>query len=237
MKNTFKCLIIDDEPLAIDVIKDYIQQIPQLELVGTCQDAMKAFEIINSQSIDLLFLDIEIPGINGIDFIKSLTNPPSVILTTAFREYALESYEIEVVDYLLKPISFNRFFKAITKFLKPSAENTLIEGSEPVASLVKGSIYVYSNKKNLKVFFDEILYLESIKDYVTIYTPGKKIITKNTITKYEEMLPDRFFRVHRSFIVNSSKISAYTHQDIEIGDKEIPIGTSYKRKVIEKLKG
>jgi DNA-binding LytR/AlgR family response regulator len=234
MSELIKCLIVDDEPLAIDVIKDYVKQVPQLSLVDSCSDAMSAFQIINQQPIDLIFLDIQMPGINGISFIKSLSNPPAVILTTAFREYAIESYEIEVVDYLLKPISFDRFFKAINKHLNST---TLIASTPTVAAKAGGSIYVYSNKKNLKVYFDDILYVESIKDYITIHTTDRQIISKSTITNYEELLPASFFRVHRSFIVNSAKINAFTHQDIEIGDKEIPIGTSYKRVVLEQLKG
>lgn len=233
MSTSIKCLIVDDEPLAVDVIKGYVNQVPQLELIDTCHDAMSAFQILNDQSIDLIFLDIEMPGINGISFIKSLTDPPAVILTTAFREYAFESYEIEVVDYLLKPISFDRFFKAINKHMKAKTEP-----AEAPASPAKsgGSIYVYSNKKNLKVYFDEILYIESIKDYITIHTIDAQIISKNTITNFEELLPSIFLRVHRSFIINTAKITAYTHQDIEIGEKEIPIGTSYKKTVLEQLK-
>ncbi len=234
MSELIKCLIVDDEPLAIDVIKGYVEQVPQLSLIDTCSDAMSAFQIINDQSIDLIFLDIEMPGINGISFIKSLSNPPAVILTTAFREYAIESYEIEVVDYLLKPISFDRFFKAINKHLK---SGTIVTGIPAPPEKSGGSIYVYSNKKNLKVYFDDILYVESIKDYITIHTSEAQITSKNTITNFEELLPSGFLRVHRSFIVNSSKITAFTHQDIEIGDKEIPIGTSYKRAVLDQLKG
>ncbi|MEM7296836.1 MAG: LytTR family DNA-binding domain-containing protein [Bacteroidota bacterium] len=234
MSAPIKCLIVDDEPLAVGVIKGYVEQVPQLQLVDTCSDAMSAFELLNEQSIDLIFLDIEMPGIDGISFIKSLTNPPPVILTTAFREYAFESYEIEVVDYLLKPISFDRFFKAINKHMK-SKSGAVDVPTPPEKS--GGSMYIYSNKKNLKVYFDDILFVESIKDYLTIHTLDGQIITKNTITNFEELLPSVFLRVHRSFIVNLAKITAYTHQDIEIGEKEIPIGTSYKKVVIGQLKG
>lgn len=235
MSQTIKCLIVDDEPLAINVIKEYLLQVPQLELVTTCSDAIQAFQALNEYQIDLLFLDIEMPRLNGIDFIKSLANPPAIILTTAYRDYALESYEINVIDYLLKPISFSRFFKAITKYLKTSTENTTAEISNPTTKL-SGSIYVYSNKKNIKVYFDEILYIESIKDYVRIHTTKKNIISKDTISRYEELLPNSFFRIHRSYIVNSAKISAFTPHDIDIGEKELPIGTSYKKKVVELLK-
>lgn len=234
MSTPIKCLIVDDEPLAVGVIKGYVEQVPQLQLIDTCSNAMGAFEILNQQSIDLIFLDIEMPGINGISFIKSLSNPPAVILTTAFREYAFESYEIEVVDYLLKPISFDRFFKAINKHM--NSKSGISEVPDAPAK-TGGSMYVYSNKKNLKVYFDDILFVESIKDYLTIHSSDGEIITKNTITNFEELLPTAFLRVHRSFIVNVAKITAYTHQDIEIGEKEIPIGTSYKKVVLERLKG
>lgn len=235
MSTTIKCLIVDDEPLAINIIKEYISQVPQLELVTTCPDAIQAFKALNEHTIDLVFLDIEMPHLNGINFIKSLANPPAIILTTAYRDYALESYEIDVVDYLLKPISFPRFFKAVTKHLNSIGTNTPIQAA-PTSNTRSGSIYVYSNKKNIKVYFEEILYIESIKDYVRIHTTTKNIISKDTITKYETLLPNSFFRIHRSFIVNSAKISAFTPHDIEIGDKELPIGTSYKKKVMELLK-
>lgn len=236
MSERIKCLIVDDEPLAIDVIKGYVAQIPQLELLATCSDAMQAFQVLNKEQVDLLFLDIEMPGMTGLEFIKSLSTVPHVILTTAYREYALESYEMEVVDYLLKPISFGRFFKAVSKYLKLTANTSApqLPTNEPKE---RGSIYVYADKKNIKVYFEDILYIESIKDYVRIHTKGKNIVSKNTITRYAELLPSSFIRVHRSYIINLAKISAYTHHDIEIGEKEIPIGTSYKRVVMERLKG
>jgi len=233
MHQKIKCLIVDDEPLAITVLKEFLEKIPQLELVNTCADALQAFQILSQEKIDLVFLDIEMPGLNGIDFIKSLANPPSIILTTAYREYAMESYEIEVVDYLLKPISFSRFFKAINKYLKSINIVAVEQVVEQKTS--QGSIYVYSNKKNIKVYLEEILYIESLKDYVRIHTSQQQIISKDTISRYEELLPNSFLRVHRSFIINKEKISAFTQHDIEIGEQEIPIGSSYKKKVIELL--
>lgn len=233
-------MIVDDEPLAIDVIRGYVSRVPQLELVVTCSDAMEALHALNSHKIDLLFLDIEMPELNGIDFLKSLSNSPQVILTTAYREYAMESYEVDVIDYLLKPISFNRFFKSISKFLKiNSSVTTSLHSASQVPTTKKvntGSIYVYADKKNIKVFFEDIVYVESIKDYVRIHTSGKNLITKATITKYENILPKGFVRIHRSYIVNTSKITAFTQHDIEIGEKELPIGSSYKRAVIDLLK-
>ena len=235
MSNSIACLIVDDEPLAAKVLKEHISEIPQLELIGVASSAMDAFAILSSQHADLLLLDIQMPNMNGIEFIKSLKSPPSVIITTAYREYAFESYEIEVVDYLLKPISFNRFFKAITKFIgRKEGSVAEKETSEPISN--GGSIYVYSNKKNLKVYFDDIQYVESIKDYITIHTSSDQIVSKSTITKFEDLLSDSFIRIHRSFIVNTKHITAYTHQDVELGKVELPIGSSYKQKVIALLK-
>ncbi len=235
MNKSIKCLVVDDEPLAIQVVADYIGQVSQLELVATCTSPLQAFQVINREEIDLMFLDIEMPELSGIDFIKSLANPPALILTTAYRKYAFESYEIEVVDYLLKPISFKRFFKAISKYFKTIR---LTQEAHPTVGneAAQGSIFVYSNKKNIKVDFDDILYIESLKDYIRIHTSESSIISKDTITRYEEILPTSFLRIHRSFIVSIKKITAFTHQDIEIGSKEIPIGSSYKKAVLERLK-
>ena len=236
MNETIKCLIVDDEPLAIDVIKDYIDRVPQLKLVKTCNDAMEALQEINNYNIDLLFLDIEMPAMNGIDFLKSLSNPPQVILTTAFRKYAFDSYDVDVIDYLLKPISFNRFFKSISKYIKLNSSKPIQSNTEITQPAKSSSIYVYADKKNIKVHLEDIIYVESIKDYVRIHTEEKNLISKATITKYENLLPDTFLRVHRSFIVNTKKITAFTQHDIEINKKEIPIGSSYKKKVSDALK-
>ena len=231
-----KCLIIDDEPLAIQVLTNHLEQVPDLELVNTFQNPLKAFELLQSTTVDLIFLDIQMPLLTGIDFIKSLQNPPAVIFTTAFRNYAIESYELDVVDYLLKPITFTRFFKAINKFKKLHGQPTLQNTSTP-SEIVHDHIYVNANKKYIKVAFEDILYVESIKDYVRIHTPKKNIITKDKISEFGEKLPVTFLRVHRSFLVNTKKITAFTALDIEIGEKEIPIGSSYKKEVLAKLKG
>jgi len=236
VKENIKCLIVDDEPLAIDILKGYLGQVPQLELVGTCQNAIEAFQVLQREKIDLLFLDIEMPELSGMELAKSLPSTPSIIFTTAYRDYAIESYELDIVDYLLKPISFNRFFKAISKYIRLNQEISIIQ-EEPKEKSKGGSIYVYADKKNHKVYFDDILYVESIKDYVRVHTPEKNIITKDTITHYEKLLPTDFLRVHRSFIINKSKITAFTTHDIEIGEKEIPIGVSYKKSVVGQLKG
>lgn len=227
-----QCLIIDDEPLAASLIEDYVSKVPQLEAVAICTNALDAFEILKTKKIDLLFLDIQMPTLTGIEFLKSLRNPPKVILTTAYREYAIESYELEVLDYLLKPISFNRFFQAIDKYFKTAEfikTSPLEEESKEDAT---NFLYVNMNKKHHKVLFDDILYVESLKDYIRIHTSENSIMTKEKISDFEEMLPSTFLRTHRSYIVNTQKVTAFTTQDVEIGKLEIPIGISYKKQVL-----
>lgn len=230
-----RCLIIDDEPLAIEVIKMHLSQLSELQLVATFSNPIEAIETLKNDTIDLIFLDIEMPLLSGIDFIKTIPNLPKVIFTTAYRNYAIESYELDVVDYLLKPISFSRFFKAINKFkaLVALPVSTISTSEEIIAN---DHIYVNVNKKFIKIKFEDILYIESIKDYIRIHLPNKSIVTKDAISNFEEKLPSQFLRTHRSFIVNTMKITAFTKVDVEIGDTEIPIGASYKEDVIRFLR-
>jgi len=231
-----RCIIIDDEPLAITLIEAHIAKIPNLEVIATCNNALDGFEALKSNEVDLMFLDIQMPLLTGIEFLKSLSNPPKVIFTTAYREYAIESYELDVVDYLLKPISFDRFFKAINKYFKTveSKYTTEIDNSEKEQN--PDFIYVNVNKKHYKVLFSEILYAESLKDYVQIHTKEKTIVTKDKISDFEQKLPEHFIRTHRSYIVNMDKITAYTSHDVELGALEIPIGVSYKKQLLKILK-
>ena len=231
-----KCVIIDDEPLAIELIKNHVFQFSNLEIVATCNNAMEGFDVLKSREVDLLFLDIQMPMLTGIEFLKSLSNPPKVIFTTAYREYAIESYELEVVDYLLKPISFDRFFKAVNKYFKSIENKTIVVPAESKLDATTNHIYVNMNKKHHKILFEDILYAESLKDYVRIHTTDTNIVTKEKISDFEQKLPSTFLRTHRSYIVNPDKITAFTAQDIEIGDIEIPIGISYKQNVLEALK-
>lgn len=238
MSEKIKCLIVDDEPLAIMLIEKHLAQIPQLELVASCQNPLAAFEILKKESIDLLFLDIQMPVLTGLEFAKSLQHPPSIIFTTAYREYAVESYELNVVDYLLKPITFTRFFKAINKFLnsRQTEPTPVIQVTSTSSSAEPEFIYVNANKKHIKILFQDILYVESIKDYVRIHTNHQRITTKDKISEFGQKLPDYFLRIHRSFIVNRRKVTAFTAHDVEIGEVEIPIGVSYKKGVFEVLK-
>lgn len=227
----YKCLIVDDEELARELIATHLSQLPDFEIVAICASAIEANTILKTKTIDLLFLDIEMPVLKGTDFLKNLVHKPKVIFTTAHREYAIESYELNVVDYLLKPIVFNRFFKAIEKFLDTQI---VIETVTKTSELTH--VFVQSNKKNIKVNYDDILYIESIKDYIKIHTVNRKLLIKHGISAFENKLDNRFLRVHRSYIVNSEKVTAYTKQDIEIGNIEIPIGDLYKKRALEKLK-
>lgn len=229
-----KCLVVDDEPLAIRLIEKHIAKIDNLEVVATCNNALKAFEILNLEKIDLMFLDIKMPNITGIEFLKNLKKPPKTILTTAYRDYAIEGYDLGVVDYLLKPVTFERFLKAVDKFLSETARNEVkIKESVP-----DEFILVKSGIKNYKINTNDIVYIESLKDYIKINTVGDKNIT----SKYkigdiqEELNGDHFLRIHRSFIINTTKITAFTMNEIEVNNIEIPIGASYKEDVLLYLK-
>ncbi|WP_027076397.1 LytR/AlgR family response regulator transcription factor [Maribacter antarcticus] len=231
-----KCIIIDDEPLAIALIEAHVAKFPNLEVIATCNNALEGFEVLKSKPVDLIFLDIQMPLLTGIDFLKSLSNPPKVIFITAYREYAIESYELEVVDYLLKPISFDRFFKAINKYFKTVESNYKNEVDVSKKDKNSGFIYVNVNKKNVKILFSEIVYVESLKDYIQIHTKETTIVTKDKISDFEQKLPENFLRTHRSYIVNTDKITAYTAHDVEVGTLEIPIGVSYKKELHKVLK-
>jgi len=229
-----KCIIIDDEPLAIDVLETHLKALPGMQLLGSFQNSIEAFEHIKTLDVDLIFLDIEMPLLTGFDFIKNSKTSAKIILTTAHRNYAPESYELEVADYLLKPISFSRLFKAINRFKHLTDQPILTE--QPKTEAIRNDhIYVNSNKKFIKVRFDTIQYVESIKDYIRIHTEAEKIMTKETIGNFEHKLPLEFLRIHRSYIVNTLKVTAFTKMDVEIGKVEIPIGASYKTTVLKKL--
>jgi two-component system, LytTR family, response regulator len=229
-----RCLLVDDEPLAIQLIQNHIDQLDTFEVVGTCSNAIKALEMLRTVPVDLMFLDIKMPQITGIDFLKTLKNPPAVIITTAYREYAIEGYDLDLIDYLLKPITFDRFFKAVDRYLRLRSPNVKSEAFSPVTA--QQSIYIKAGGKFHNLNKEEVLYVESLKDYIVIHCTDKKITAKYKIGDLETELQDKaFLRIHRSFIVNLKKITAFTAYDIEIGTKELPIGASYKEYVFKKL--
>lgn len=216
----YQCLIVDDEELARELLESYLEQLPDFELVASCASAIEANQKLKESEVDLMFLDIEMPVLKGLEFYESLDKKPKVIFTTAYREYALEGFEQEAVDYLLKPIVFSRFFKATEKFL--SLRQPMPEKDK------RKFIFVRENRKQQKVYLDEILYICSLKDYIQIYLPDRKHIVKFSISAFLEQLDDSFVRVHRSYIVNKNKVSAFSNTDIEINDIEIPIGDHYR---------
>jgi len=231
-----RCLIVDDEPLAIAVIENYIERLPELEIVAKCDNALTALQVLQHQQVDLAFLDIQMPKLTGIDFIKTLRNPPKIVITTAYREYALEGYELNILDYLVKPISFERFLKALNKYYELAGNQTFAPPTETPHNEEEKAIYVKENKKMIKILLKEILFIESLKDYVKIHTPTKSVITKQLISYFEETLDkDKFLRIHKSFIVSKDKIEAFTASSVEITGKELPIGRNYKNEVLAKL--
>jgi DNA-binding LytR/AlgR family response regulator len=232
-----KCIIVDDEEMAIKVIASHIAQVKELEISGTYSNAVAAFTALQQQQADLLFLDIQMPGMTGLTLIQSLTKPPPVILTTAHREFALESYDLNVTDYLLKPISFERFLKAVGKILQrgkpglgmPYNNTALLTEQEPF-------IYIKSDRQFVKVLLDEILYIESIKNHIKIITTRGSHFTLMSISEIEEKLPmQRFLRIHRSFIVSVSKIEKFTYAALTVAKQELPVGELYKADVLKRL--
>ncbi len=228
-----RCLVVDDEPLAAELVATHIQKMPDFELVHTCHNALDAFSFLQKNTVDLMFLDINMPRMTGWDLLKSLPEKPFVIITTAYREYALDGYEFDVLDFLLKPITFERFLKAIAKYhLRKAA----ISDATPSVSDTYEQMYKYFkvNREMKKVFLKDILYIESLKDYVRIKTDKESLITYQRISYLEEKLPDdKFLRVHKSFIVAIDKIISLGSNTIKIKDKEIPIGRNYKVNVLK----
>jgi len=233
------CLAVDDEPPALLVIEKYVTSIPSLQLVGKCSNAVDALNVFQSNQIDLIFLDIQMPYILGTDFMRTLSNPPKVIFTTAFRKYAVDGFELDAVDYLLKPISFERFLKAINKVMKL---NFSVPENTPSSTLPKNevndtAIYLRADRKNIKVDLDDILFVESLKDYIKVVTKEKTIVTKQSISTFEEMLPSHLFiRIHRSFMVAKNKIESFTPDLIQIAKYELPVSRSYRHEVEKALK-
>jgi len=231
-----RCLIIDDEPLAQRILERYIQDVPGLELVQKCSNALDAIEILKEQKIDLIFLDINIPKLTGLEFLRSLKNPPLVIITTAYAEFAIQGYELDVVDYLMKPFGLERFLKAIQKIndiLKPREqplpEKTTLESQEDQY------IFVKSSKKTYRLSLNDILYIEALGDYVKIYTTDRMIISYHSMKNIETLLsPKQFPRIHKSFIASLSKIDLIEGNQVKIKDRYIPIGTNFKAE-FEKL--
>jgi len=219
-----KTLVIDDEPLAQNIIRKYAEDIKSIEIKGFCNDALEAMLILENQAIDLIFLDINMPKLSGIEFLKILKNPPLIILTTAYTDYAMEGYELNVLDYLVKPFSFVRFLKAVQK-----AEQQ-IQISKKTKELEKPeSIFIKSNKKSYQVRFVDIVYIEGLGDYIKIHTEKTHLITNLTMKKMEELLPEKeFYRIHKSYIVNLKKIVAIEGNMVELSNVKLTIGSNFR---------
>ena len=229
-----KCIIVEDEELAQDVIKSHLQKTAGFELMGVFPNAPEALKALQTLEVDVMFLDIRLPGMSGLNFLRALTDPPLVVLTTAYAEYALESYEFSVIDYLLKPISFERFSRAVNKIVdgrlfSPAAKE---KDKSP-----EDHIFIRSNSKFFRVNFSEIIYIEGMKDYLKIHTPEYTLVTHQTMNELEKSLPPRqFIRIHRSYIIAISHIKAIYGNSVEVGKATVPIGISYKEMVMGLIK-
>jgi len=221
----YTCIIIDDEPIAIDVIKTHVQRSALLEIAGTFTGSVKALGFLQKNPVDLVFIDIQMPGLTGLEVIKSLARKPRFIITSAYREYALDGYDLDVLDFLVKPVSYERFLKSLSKFINTSAL------SLPVNPAAPRFIFIREGRKMTKIFLDSIVYLESQKDHIKIVTGDESFTTRGTMSYYEQWLPkNEFSRVHRSYLVSFSKIKAYTEDDVEMNDgKLIPVGELYRK--------
>jgi DNA-binding LytR/AlgR family response regulator len=233
--NRFSCLLVDDEPPALEILHHYISETPLLEVVKECHHAMAAFEYLQQHRVDLIFLDVQMPRLLGTELLRSLPHAPKVIFTTAYREYAVEGFELGAVDYLLKPYSFDRFLRAVHKVLDleqrnpPAAATMLNTPSERF-------LYVRADRKMVKVLVDDIRYIESLKDYVRIYLKDQQVITKQTITALEEMLPENeFVRIHRSFVVSLKKVDSFDHHSVFVNKVELPVGPLYRQEFMKRL--
>ncbi len=234
------CLIVDDEPPAREVLRRYVKRLPMLELAGECGNALQAMGMLKQRRIDVLFLDIHMPAVTGIDLIKTMSSLPRIILTTAFEQYALQAFDLDVVDYLLKPIAFERFLKAVMKALPFAFEGMTGARLPPAAEkdVALPFLYIRAERKTIKVLLEEILYIESLGDYVKIRTKHGDIVSKYSMTLMEGMLPERrFIRIHRSFIAAVDKICSYTQEHLEVDKVQLPIGKLYRLQVLKILGG
>ena len=223
--SNIKCIIVEDEPLATKVLVDYVSQVPFLDLQGSFKDAILATEYLHNHSVDLIFLDIHLPRLKGMAFLKTLTHPPAVIITTAYHQYAVEGFDLNVTDYLLKPFEFERFLVAVNKVTIFQKEKTAIREVEEK----KNYLFLNVQKKKVKILFSDIVYIESQKEYIKIVTTKKDFVSKMGTHEIEDLLPPHLFkRIHRSFIVSVSKIDSYTAEEVEVNGVSIPVGRAYR---------
>jgi DNA-binding LytR/AlgR family response regulator len=227
----FNCIIVEDEPLAAEVLRDYIKQVSFLKLNCCCSDAFFAMEALQQFDVDLMFLDIHLPKMKGLEFIKVLKKPPRVIITSAYQEYALQAFEFNVIDYLLKPIEFSRFLMAVNKI--EQNKEIVFPVSQMQRPAERQHLFFNVGKKKVKIFLDEILYIESMKEYIRVNAKNKSVLTKFKLSQVEGLLAENnFLRIHRSFIVAKDKIESFSATEVEVSGKQLPIGRSYKELVM-----
>ncbi|NEW80162.1 MAG: response regulator transcription factor [Gelidibacter sp.] len=235
MTKIIQCIIVDDEPIAREILENHLKKIDAVNVIATCKNAIEAFNEINSNQIDLIFLDINMPEISGLSFARSINKNIKVIFTTAYREYAVDGFNLQAVDYLLKPISFERLLQAVQKYLGENI-SVISESTSEMTQEKSEFIFVRSDRKMIKINFSEINYIESFSDYIKIFIENTVVVTRETITSIEAKLPKKdFIRIHRSFIVSIAKIDSFTNEFIEVKNKAIPISRSYKKDVLSRL--
>lgn len=233
MSNPISCIIVDDENVARDIIASHLSRIENIEVIAQCKNAIEAFNFINNNAVDLIFLDINMPEISGIAFAKSINKNIKIIFTTAYRDYAVEGFNLQAVDYLLKPISFERMLQAINRYFEVSTQQV---ETQPQPAETKDFIFVRSDRRMLKITFKDIIYIESLSDYLKIHLKDQSIITRETISAIEAKLPQKdFLRIHRSYIVNLANIESFTNEEMIVNGKALTISRSYKKDVITKL--
>lgn len=232
---SIKCLVVDDEPPARDLLLSYIARLSGLEVIGQCGHGLEAFEFLQKNQVDIIFLDIQMPKMNGLELIKTLHQRPRIVLTTAYREYAAEGFDLDVLDYLVKPVSFERFLKTIAKYnFYISAQQNSAEGANEGATFETAYMFFKVNKDMVKIFLKDILYIESIRDYLKIVTAEKSYITYQRISYMEEKLPEgHFIRIHKSYIVATAHINAFRNDTLKINNFELPVGRLYRQKFLE----
>lgn len=232
----WKCMLVDDEPPAIKVLQSHISHVDGLEVVATCNNALQALSVLSEKEVDVIFLDIKMPRIIGTRFLKNLYHPPKVIFVTAYREYAVEGFELDAVDYLLKPVSFERFLKAVSR-LKRAMGEEVAAPTEEFKPNPEAFVYLKVDRNMQKVLLDQIVYIESWRDYSKVFLAGgKNLLVKQSITSLENLLSEhKFLRVHRSFIISLNKLTGYNHMNVQLENREVPIGRLYKAQVLETI--
>lgn len=230
-KAKLTCVIIDDEPIALRIMGSYVDKIDYLEALGYFTNALDALKVLRDKAIDIIFLDIEMPGINGLEFLKSIPNPPKVIFTTAYRNYAADAFDVDALDYMVKPFPFERFLKSINKY-----HESIKNANTAIPEINRRYILLKSDKKNFKVDVDDIIYIESLDDYVKVHTLQRSLVCYLRLSGIESILESsEFIRIHRAYIVNTKHIKAFTHAFVEINQKQIPIGRSYRERIAKHL--